>query len=48
MLAVMKRDKKMRGGVVKFVLPIDIGQWELREVEDDVILEHLAAWARSK
>ena len=48
MLAVMKRDKKVRGGVVKFVLPIDIGQWELREVEDDVILEHLAAWARSK
>ena len=48
MLAVMKRDKKVRGGVVKFVLPIDIGQWELREVEDAVILEHLAAWARSK
>ena len=48
MLAVMKRDKKVRGGVVKFVLPLDIGQWELREVEDDVILEHLAAWARSK
>jgi len=48
MLAVMKRDKKARGGVVKFVLPLDIGQWELREVEDDVILEHLAAWARSK
>ena len=48
MLAVMKRDKKVRGGVVKFVLPIDIGQWELREVEDDVVLEHLAAWARSK
>ena len=34
--------------VVKFVLPVDIGQWELREVEDAVILEHLAAWARSK
>ena len=48
MLAVMKRDKKVRGGVVKFVLPLDIGQWELREVEDAVILEHLAAWARSK
>ena len=48
MLAVMKRDKKVRGGVVKFVLPVDIGQWELREVEDAVILEHLAAWARSK
>lgn len=48
MLAVMKRDKKVRGGVVKFVLPLDIGQWELREVPDDVILEHLRAWARSK
>ena len=48
MLAVMKRDKKVRGGVVKFVLPLDIGRWELREVGDDVILEHLRAWARSK
>lgn len=48
MLAVMKRDKKVRDGVVKFVLPLDIGRWELREVADDVILEHLRAWARSK
>ena len=48
MLSVMKRDKKVRGGVVKFVLPRDIGAWELVEVDDDTILEHLGAWARSK
>ena len=48
MLAAMKRDKKARGGIVRFVLPRDVGDWELVDVEDDVILEHLAAWQGSK
>lgn len=48
MLAAMKRDKKVREGRVRFVLPRDVGAWELREVDDDLILEHLAAWRRSK
>ena len=48
MLAAMKRDKKVRDGQVRFVLPRDVGSWELVHVDDDVILEHLSAWARSK
>lgn len=48
LIDAMKRDKKARAGRVRFVLPRDIGSWELREVDDDVILEHLDAWARSK
>lgn len=47
-LDAMKRDKKAREGVVRFVLPRDVGSWELVNVEDAVILEHLEAWARSK
>ncbi len=47
-LSVMKRDKKVRGGNVRFVLPSDVGCWELMEVDDAIILEHLDAWARSK
>ena len=38
MLEAMKRDKKARGGAVRFVLP------EVVAVEDDVLLEALAAW----
>ncbi len=48
MLAAMKRDKKTRAGEVRFVLPRDIGQWELVAVPDDVILEHLRQWEASK
>lgn len=48
LLAAMKRDKKARHGQVRFVLPRDVGSWELQEVEDATILEHLEAWARSK
>lgn len=48
MLAAMKRDKKARGGDVRFVLPRDVGAWELLSVDDDVILEHLRVWEASK
>ena len=48
MLASMKRDKKTRGGQVRFVLPRDVGDWELAVVDDATILEHLSAWRRSK
>lgn len=47
-LAAMKRDKKTRGGDVRFVLPVDVGEWELATVPDDVILAHLAEWEASK
>lgn len=48
MLASMKGDKKARAGVVRFVLPRDVGDWVLTDVPDDVLLEHLAAWKGSK
>ena len=48
MLAAMKRDKKTRGGQVRFVMPRDIGAWELVGVDDAVILEHLRVWEASK
>ena len=48
MLASMKGDKKARAGVVRFVLPRDVGDWTLIDVSDDVLLEHLGAWQGSK
>lgn len=44
----MERDKKARGGRVRFVLPRDVGAWELVEVDDQAILEHLQTWAAGK
>lgn len=43
-LDLMKRDKKARRGQVKFVMPRDVGDWELMTVQDDVIIGHLQAW----
>ena len=48
MLDVMKRDKKARGGCIRFVLPRDVGAWEVADVDDETLLEHLGAWQRSK
>ena len=48
MLEAMKRDKKARRGQVRFVLPRDVGSWQLADVDDATILDHLNAWARSK
>ena len=33
---------------VRFVLPRDVGSWQLADVDDATILDHLNAWARSK
>ncbi len=44
MLGAMKNDKKARGGHIRFVLPRDVGEWELVEVDDAMILEHLRKW----
>lgn len=43
-LAVMKRDKKARRGQVRFVLPRDVGAWELVDVPDADILSCLRSW----
>ena len=47
-LAAMKGDKKAHAGAVRFVLPRDVGAWELATVSDEVLLEHLGAWGQSK
>ncbi len=43
-LDAMKRDKKARSGAVRFVLPRDVGDWEVVPVDDAVLLEALEAW----
>ena len=41
LLAAMKRDKKARGGEVRFVLARDIATWEIVPVADEAILKAL-------
>ena len=48
MLAAMKRDKKARSGSVRFVLPTDVGSWQLVTVCDEDIQRHLAQWKDAK
>lgn len=44
LLAAMKRDKKARGGDVRFVLASDVGSWQIAPVADDELLARLDAW----
>ncbi len=44
LLALMKVDKKVRHGVLRFVLPCGYGSWEVRELTDEVVLRYLEAW----
>jgi len=48
LLDAMLSDKKTRGGKIRFVLPRDVGQWTVREIDEDTLREHLDAWNRSK
>lgn len=43
-IAVMKRDKKVRGGELRFVLATDPGHWELASVDDDTVRSALEAF----
>lgn len=47
LLSLMKRDKKVRNGVLRFVLPQNCGAWEVFEVSDDTLSEYLCAWLAS-
>lgn len=40
-VAAMHSDKKARGGHIKFVLVRDVGDWQLCEVNDDVLISAL-------
>ena len=44
LLTAMKSDKKSRDGSVRFVLVVDPGEWEVRSVEDAVLLDELTEW----
>lgn len=48
LLDAMKRDKKARAGQVRFVLPRDVGEWELVQVDDAAILSYLGKWVAGK
>lgn len=45
---LMKGDKKVRNGQIRFVLLNDIADWEVRAVPDETIIEHLTAWCTAK
>ena len=47
LLHLMKGDKKVRSGKLRFVLPRACGEWEVCELEDEFVLEYLQAWQRS-
>lgn len=44
----MRSDKKVRGGRVRFALALAPGICEVREIDDDVLAERLAAWTGSR
>ena len=44
----MLGDKKVRAGKIRMVLMREIGAWEVAEIEDDIIFEHLRAWEASR
>ena len=44
LLAAMKRDKKVRGGEVRFVLAHDVGDWHIVAVPDGSLRDCLRQW----
>jgi len=44
LLAAMKRDKKARGGELRFVLANDIAKWRVVGLDDETVLAHLRSW----
>lgn len=41
LLASMKRDKKVRGGEIRFVLATDVGTWNIANIPDEELVEQL-------
>ena len=48
LLALMKVDKKVRHGVLRFVLPFDYGVWEVQDLSDELVDQYLQAWLASQ
>ena len=40
----MKRDKKVRHGILRFVVPRGFGKWEVRELADEAVAPYVQAW----
>ena len=47
LLELMFSDKKVRANTLRFVLPRDVGTWEVASLDPDLVLEHLRAWQQS-
>ncbi len=47
LLSLMKVDKKVRQGTLRFVLPDGFGTWHIQELSDDVVMSYLEAWLAS-
>ena len=47
LLELMFSDKKVRSNTLRFVLPRDVGDWEVVSLDPDLVLEHLTAWQQS-
>ena len=43
----MFSDKKVRSHTLRFVLPRDVGSWEIVSLDPGFVLEHLRAWQQS-
>lgn len=47
LLDLMFSDKKVRRGALRFVLPRDVGRWEVVSLDPELVLDHLRAWQDS-
>lgn len=47
LMEIMKHDKKVRQGKLRFVLPLTIGSREVLELSDDVVSQYVSAWLAS-
>ena len=48
LLAAMKRDKKARGGEIRFVLASDVGKWRVTSIPDADLETQLTRWEMAK
>ena len=47
LLDLMFSDKKVRSHTLRFVLPADVGSWQVVTLEPTFVLDHLRAWQQS-
>jgi len=47
MMEAMRADKKVRNNTIRMVLMQEIGHWEVAEIADETIYEHLRGWEAS-